>query len=104
MGTAKVGDSSPSTSISSDVFRRWRGCDQGIHASSASSRSITSVTCVLAAARDRTAVRVGSETGFFDIPEHKDIDVEAVADLRHLLAAAGYGIEAAEAEGHDRED
>jgi hypothetical protein len=50
------------------------------------------------------AVQVGSETGFLDIPEDKDVDIQTVVDLRHLLAAAGYGIGAAEAGGHNRED
>lgn len=39
-------------------------------------------------------MHVGSSTGFFDVPEHvpehKDIDINAVVDVRRLLAAAGY--------------
>jgi hypothetical protein len=35
-------------------------------------------------------VTVGSETGFFDLPAHKDAEIETVVGLRRLLAAAGY--------------
>jgi len=35
-------------------------------------------------------VTVGSETGFFDVPAHKDAEIETVVGLRRLLAAAGY--------------
>ena len=42
------------------------------------------------------AVTVGSEKGFFDIPEGKDIDIDTVAGLRRILTAAGYD----EAGGH----
>jgi len=42
----------------------------------------------------KVAVTVGSQTEFFDVPAHKDIDTQAVVDLRRMLAAAGYGIEA----------
>jgi hypothetical protein len=38
----------------------------------------------------KVEVTVGSETGFFDIPAHKDTEIEAVVGLRRLLAAAGY--------------
>jgi hypothetical protein len=41
----------------------------------------------------KVAVTVGAETGFFDVPANKDVDVQTVVDLRRLLAAAGYGIE-----------
>ena len=41
----------------------------------------------------KVAVTVGSETHFFDVPSHKDIDVQAVVDLRRMLAKAGYGID-----------
>jgi len=36
-------------------------------------------------------VRVGAEVRYFDRPRHKDIDVQQVVDLRHLLSSAGYG-------------
>jgi hypothetical protein len=39
----------------------------------------------------KVAVTVGAATRFFDVPEHKDVDVETIVDLRHFLAAAGYG-------------
>jgi hypothetical protein len=35
-------------------------------------------------------VTVGSEIGFFDVPAHKDAEIETVVGLRRLLAAAGY--------------
>ena len=35
-------------------------------------------------------VTVGSETGYFDRPAHKDIDVQTVVDLRRMLNDAGY--------------
>jgi hypothetical protein len=50
----------------------------------------------------KVAVTVGSETEYFDVPPHKDIDTQAVVDLRRMLAAAGYGVE--EGEGNGRED
>ena len=39
---------------------------------------------------NKVELHVGSSTEFFDVPEHKDIDINAVVDLRRLLAAAGY--------------
>lgn len=38
----------------------------------------------------KVEVTIGSETEFFDPPAHKDIDTQAVVDLRRLLAQAGY--------------
>ena len=38
----------------------------------------------------KVAVTVGSQTEFFDPPAHKDIDTQAVVDLRRMLSAAGY--------------
>ena len=35
-------------------------------------------------------ITVGSETGYFDRPAHKDIDVQTVVDLRRILNDAGY--------------
>lgn len=35
-------------------------------------------------------VRLGSEKHFLDRPKHKDIDVQMVVDLRHMLTIAGY--------------
>lgn len=39
---------------------------------------------------DKVEVRVGSRIAFFDVPPHKDVDVETVVDLRRLLTDAGY--------------
>jgi hypothetical protein len=36
------------------------------------------------------AVTIGSRTEYFDPPRGKDIDVQAVVDLRQMLADAGY--------------
>jgi hypothetical protein len=38
----------------------------------------------------RVEVSVGGQTRFLDVPAHKDIDTQAVVELRHLLGAAGY--------------
>ncbi|MDH2903438.1 MAG: hypothetical protein PXZ08_05745 [Actinomycetota bacterium] len=35
-------------------------------------------------------VRLANEVRFLDRPKHKDIDVQMVVDLRHMLTAAGY--------------
>lgn len=40
---------------------------------------------------DMVAVTVGSATEFFDVPAHKDIDTQTVADPRRMLSSAGYG-------------
>jgi len=40
------------------------------------------------------AVTVGSETQYFDPPAHKDVDTQAVVDLRRMLSAVGYGLQA----------
>jgi hypothetical protein len=53
-------------------------------------------------------VTVGSETGYFDRPAHKDIDVQTVVDLRRMLTDAGYHPDpghggAGSAEATDRE-
>lgn len=39
-------------------------------------------------------VTLGSETETFDPPRHKDIDAQQVVDLRRMLKAAGYGLDA----------
>ena len=39
----------------------------------------------------KVAVTVGSQTEYLDPPAHKDIDAQAVVDLRRLLSTAGYG-------------
>jgi hypothetical protein len=40
----------------------------------------------------KVAVTVGSETEYFDPPAHKDIDIQAVVNLRRMLGKAGYGL------------
>ena len=39
----------------------------------------------------KVAVKVGSEAAFLEPPAGKDIDVQMVVDLRHMLSTAGYG-------------
>jgi hypothetical protein len=39
---------------------------------------------------NKVEVHVGTATGFFDVPKHKDVDIDTVADLRRLLATEGY--------------
>lgn len=39
----------------------------------------------------KLAITVGSQTEFFDPAGKKDVDVQTVVDLRHLLGAAGFG-------------
>jgi hypothetical protein len=36
-------------------------------------------------------VTIASQTEYFDPPRHKDIDTQAVVNLRQMLAEAGYG-------------
>jgi len=50
------------------------------------------------------AVTAGSETEFFDVPAHKDIDTQTVVDLRRMLTSAGYGPDAEEAEATGQQD
>ena len=42
----------------------------------------------------KVAITLGPDTQFFDPPAGKDIDAQAVVDLRRMLAGAGYGPEA----------
>jgi hypothetical protein len=53
---------------------------------------LTAIGSVTRHRDNKVAVTVGSETRFFDIPEHKDVDMDAIVELRRLLAAAGYGV------------
>jgi len=39
-------------------------------------------------------VTLGPETETFDRPNHKDVDIQVVLDLRRMLAGAGYGTNA----------
>jgi len=41
-------------------------------------------------------VTIGSQTEYFGPPRHKDIDAQAVVNLRQMLAEAGYGANAAD--------
>jgi hypothetical protein len=51
----------------------------------------------------KVAVTIGSETEYFDPPPHKDIDTQAVVNLRRMLTKAGYGAGAADAGANGRE-
>ncbi len=51
----------------------------------------------------KAAVTVGSQTEYFDLPRHKDIDTQAVVNLRRMLTQAGYGPGAADAGPTGRE-
>jgi hypothetical protein len=42
----------------------------------------------------KIAVTVAARTEYFDPPRHKDIDTQAVVDLRHMLTEAGYRADA----------
>ena len=44
----------------------------------------------------KVAVTIGSDTEYFDPPRHKDIDTQAVVNLRQMLTQAGYGADAAD--------
>jgi hypothetical protein len=46
----------------------------------------------------KIAVTLGDDTQYFDPPPHKDVDVQMVVDLRHMLANAGFGPEGAGSE------
>jgi hypothetical protein len=51
----------------------------------------------------KVAVTIGSETEYFDPPRHKDIDTQAVVNLRRMLAKGGYGAGAADTGASDPE-
>ena len=51
----------------------------------------------------KVAVTVGSQTEFFDPPAHKDIDTQAVVDLRRMLSRAGYGTDAGQGGARDQQ-
>ena len=44
----------------------------------------------------KVAVTIASQTQYFDPPRHKDIDTQAVVNLRQMLAEAGYTANAAD--------
>lgn len=49
-------------------------------------------------------VHVGDEMIFLEKPRHKDIDVQQVLDLRHMLESAGYKSVVEELEDRGVED
>jgi len=51
----------------------------------------------------KVAVTIGPETEYFDPPPHKDIDTQAVVNLRRMLTKAGYRAGAADARANGRE-
>ncbi len=51
----------------------------------------------------KVAVTIGSQTEYFDPPPHKDIDTQAVVNLRRMLTKAGYGAGAADTRANGRE-
>jgi hypothetical protein len=63
-------------------------------------RAVLSLLGAVGSAEERhdgkVAVTTGSQTEYFDPPRHKDIDTQAVVNLRRMLTQAGYGTGAAE--------
>ena len=63
-------------------------------------RAVLSLLAAVGSAEERpdgkVAVTIGSQTEYFDPPRHKDIDTQAVVNLRQILTQAGYGADAAE--------
>ena len=51
----------------------------------------------------KVAVTIGSETEYFDPPTHKDIDTQAVVNLRRMLTKAGYGAGTGDAGANGRQ-
>jgi hypothetical protein len=62
-------------------------------------RAVLSLLAVAGSAEEqpggKVAVTIGSQTEYFDPPQHKDIDTQAVVNLRRMLAKTGYGAGAA---------
>jgi hypothetical protein len=63
-------------------------------------RAVLSLLAAAGSAEERhdgkVAVTIGSQTEYFDPPRHKDIDTQAVVNLRQMLTQAGYGADAAD--------
>ena len=63
-------------------------------------RAVLSLLAAAGSAEERhdgkVAVTIGSQTEYFDPPRHKDIDTQAVVNLRQMLTQAGYGAGAAD--------
>jgi hypothetical protein len=51
----------------------------------------------------KVAVTIGSQTEYFDPPPHKDIETQAVVNLRRMLTMAGYGDGTADTPASDPE-
>jgi hypothetical protein len=62
-------------------------------------RAVLSLLGVVGSAEEqhggKIAVTIASHTEYFDPPRHKDIDTQAVVNLRQMLAEAGYGADTA---------
>jgi hypothetical protein len=63
-------------------------------------RAVLSLLGTVGSAQDRhdgkVAVTIASQTEYFDPPRYKDINTQAVVNLRRMLTSAGYGAGAAE--------
>jgi hypothetical protein len=63
-------------------------------------RAVLSLVASVGSAEERhdgkVAVTIGSQTEYFDPPRHKDIDTQAIVNLRQMLTQAGYGADAAD--------
>jgi hypothetical protein len=57
-------------------------------------RAVLSLLGAVGSAEERhdgkVAVTIGPQTEYFDPPRHKDIDTQAVVNLRQMLTQAGY--------------
>jgi len=69
-------------------------------------RAVLSLLAVVGSAEEqpggKVAVTIGSQTEYFDPPPHKDIDTQAVVNLRRMLTKAGYAADAADAGANGR--
>ncbi len=63
---------------------------------------LTAIGSVVEHRDGMVAITVGPATEFFDVPAHKDVDVQTVVDLRRMLSSAGYGPGAEEAATGDQ--
>jgi hypothetical protein len=63
-------------------------------------RAVLSLLGTVGSAEERhdgkVVVSIGSQTEYFDPPRHKDIDTQAVVNLRQMLTKVGYGASTAE--------
>jgi hypothetical protein len=70
-------------------------------------RAVLSLLGAVGAAEEqhggKVAVTIGSQTEYFDPPRHKDIDTQAVVNLRQMLTEAGYGADAADSGNSGRQ-